>query len=1577
VAETIRGINVVIGADTTKLSKALSDVESKSKSIQSELKQVDRLLRFDPSNTTLLAQKQQLLSQAIENTSEKLNRLKSVQQQVNEQFRRGEISEGQYRAFQREVEKTEGQLRSLQNRLEETNGAINKHTTAWGKLQERLSTVGNNLRDIGQRMQSVGQSMATSMGAAATAIGGALGFTVKKSMDFEAQIDRVGAVAGATPAEIKKLEQAALDLGASTSKSATEVAQGMEIMAAMGYNTNQILAAMPGIISAAEASGEDMALVAETVSAALNAFGLSASEASRVADILAQAANDSAAGVQDMQYTFKYAAPIAKQLGISLEQLAAATEIMANNGIKGEQAGTTLRAALIRLSDPPREAANTLEALGVKITDANGKMLPFSNIIGQLAEKTKNMSNAQKLAALSTIFGTEAASGMLSVVEAGPQKLDQLTKSLQNSAGASQEAAAKMKDNLKGSLEELQGAFETAQITIGNALAPAIEKVAGYIQNLINWFNNLSPSTQQFIATAAAVAAVLAGVGAAIGVILAIVGAAASGIGALTAAFGAVSGAIAAAGGALAVITGSIGLTIAAITALVVAGVALWKNWDTIKAKAIEIWGAIKQWFSTTLESIKQSFNNVWNNIKSFTSSTWQTIKQVTVTVWNGIKSAALAIITPFVNGVTNLFNGMKGGLQQIFNGLKQFFSGVWQAIKNIFLGAVLLIVDLVTGDFKNLSNDARAIFNNLKNALSSIWNGIKQVFSGAVSAIKGFVGAAWSNIKSTTSSVFNGIRSLASSIWNGIKSAISNAVNTAKSAVSNAFSSMKSAVSSAMSSIKSTITSMWNSAVSFLKGIDLYSIGKNIIQGLARGISSMASAVVEKVRDIANSVTRTIRNILDIHSPSRETEKLGKYTGEGFAKGIESKKKDVKKSAKNTGEAAKKAFEEAFRNIQYRFDAKKINAKQAIEELEKLKKQYAKVPNAIARIDKEIYKIKQQSAKQLADENKKAFEEAFKQAQYNFKIGKIDESQYISKLRTILKEYAKTPDQVRKVNLEIKKVQDAKAKKDAEMARKLFEQGKQAIEYQKQIRNVSLEQELQWWNNLAKKFKEGTKERMEAEKEAARVKEEITKRNFENEKRWFEEKKYYGQLSLVDELKSLETVAKRYKEGSEERLYWEREIYRVKKEINDKLLAANNEYAEKVKEINERLYQDELKAKEEYETRVKEINDRLLQDEIKAKEEYEARVKEINDRLAEEERKLTEEYEKAVEDRTKSLYSFAGLFDELKRKNDVTGQGLLKNLSDQISAFKDWQANIASLAARGIDEGLLQELRDMGPKAVDEISALNSLSDEELQQYVALWREKNALAKTQAINELEGMRLETQTKIQQLRLTANTELEKVKTDYINKITELRTQANVELEKVKTDYTNKIAQLRAQAAAELEQHKNEWLTKVKEISEGTKTELNLMSASMEEIGKNSMQGLIQGLDSMIGPLRQKAQEIANIVQSTVKSTLKIKSPSRVMMELGKWVPVGLAEGINRNINAVISATNRMAQATIPTVSGFFGKVAAPATATINVPKLAGAKIEQHFHFHSTAPTPSEVARKNLQVSRQLAMEWGI
>lgn len=316
----------------TKLEQAvtqsLQKIDQQLKVIDSEFRAATAGIENFGSTSEQLRTKANSLAQTLELQKTKVSELKrlydeSVKAKGADAKETNDLMIA-YNKATAEMKETEAQLRQL-------NQTIQQQETAWGQLQTKLNETGQRLQDVGNNLQSSGAQIAASFGVASAAISGALGVSVKKSMDFEAQLSRVGAVANATPAELEKLKQAALDLGATTSKSATEVAQGMEIMGQMGYSTNQILAAMPGVIAAAEASGEDMALVADTVSAALNSFGLEASEASRVADVLAQAANDSAAGIQDMQYTFKYAAPVAKQLGISLEELAAATEIMAED----------------------------------------------------------------------------------------------------------------------------------------------------------------------------------------------------------------------------------------------------------------------------------------------------------------------------------------------------------------------------------------------------------------------------------------------------------------------------------------------------------------------------------------------------------------------------------------------------------------------------------------------------------------------------------------------------------------------------------------------------------------------------------------------------------------------------------------------------------------------------------------------------------------------------------------------------------------------------------------------------------------------------------------------------------------------------------------------------------------------------------------------------------------------------------------------------------------------------------------------------------------------------------------------
>ncbi|WP_141432413.1 phage tail tape measure protein [Bacillus sp. 03113] len=336
------------------------------------------------------------------------------------------------------------------------------------------------------------QTAAAGVGAAVVA---AIGVSVKTAMDFEAQMSRVKAISGATDDEFKDLENSALSLGATTSKSASEVAVGFEEMAAMGFNANEIISAMPGVIAAAEASGADLSKTSQVVASTLNIFSLEASKASKVADILAKTANISAADITDMQYALKYAGPPAAALGISLEELAASIGVMTNAGMEGEQAGTTLRATLLSLLNPSDENSKMMKKMGIAITDSKGNFVGLSKLVDNLRKSMEGQTETQQAATLASLVGTEAVSGMLSLMKAGPQTIDELTNSLKDSAGASKAAADVMKDNLKGAYDELNGALETIGIKLGKEFLPFLTDITKLGANAVSTIAEMDMST--------------------------------------------------------------------------------------------------------------------------------------------------------------------------------------------------------------------------------------------------------------------------------------------------------------------------------------------------------------------------------------------------------------------------------------------------------------------------------------------------------------------------------------------------------------------------------------------------------------------------------------------------------------------------------------------------------------------------------------------------------------------------------------------------------------------------------------------------------------------------------------------------------------------------------------------------------------------------------------------------------------------------------------------------------------------------------------------------------------------------
>lgn len=364
-------------------------------------------------------------------------------------------------------------------------------------LSEAIQRADTNLGKASRVTGVIGKSLTKGL---TIPLGSMVGAGIKASMSFQKEMYRVKAISGATGNSFKKLEQQAMHLGTTSIFSSKEVASGMEDLAAAGFSTKQIIKAMPGAINMAAAAGTDLSTAVDIASSAIRGFGLSASDTGHVADVLALNANKTNAAIEDTGEALKYVSPIAKVTGMSLESVTAAIGIMANAGIKGTQAGTTLRGALVRIIRPTKMVRDALDDLGVSLYDKSGKMLPLYQIIGKLKEATKNMTPQERNEKLAKIFGTNSLSGMMALMNAGPNQLKKLTKSYEDSDGSAHKAMQTMLNNLAGDWKKFKAAAQNAGINIGNALTPGIRKGLREITKLLRAFNEMPKGTQAAIA---------------------------------------------------------------------------------------------------------------------------------------------------------------------------------------------------------------------------------------------------------------------------------------------------------------------------------------------------------------------------------------------------------------------------------------------------------------------------------------------------------------------------------------------------------------------------------------------------------------------------------------------------------------------------------------------------------------------------------------------------------------------------------------------------------------------------------------------------------------------------------------------------------------------------------------------------------------------------------------------------------------------------------------------------------------------------------------------------------------------
>lgn len=830
--------------------------------------------------------------------------------------------------------------------------------TAYNDLKvfsDKSATAGNKLRGLSSTFDSVGKSLTKTVTVPLVGIGTA---AVKTAAQFDSHMSEVKAISSATGEQFTQLRNKAIEMGAKTKYSASESAQAFKYMAMAGWDTKDMLSGISGVMNLAAASGEDLASVSDIVTDAMTAFGLSAdgttkvikngltvevSNATHFADVLAQASRKSNTNVAMMGETFKYVAPVAGALGYSVEDTAVAIGLMANSGIKASQAGTTLRTLLTNMAKPTDTMQSAMDYLGISLETTDGKMKSFSEVMqdlrksfgqckmpmdtfkkklaeiekqhesGEITEKKYNAAvedltkkaygaeGALKANLAASLAGAQGMSGLLAIVNATDEDFQNLTDSINNCDGVSQDMADTMNDNLNGAVTLLKSAIESALISIGDRFTPVIRKLAENITGLIEKFNGLSDEQKDQIVKWGLIVA-------AIGPSLIV--------------FSSVTKLLANMGQAFSFLISKINPVAVVITLLVASFATLWKTNEKFRNKVIGIWEQVKGKFQEFSDAITEKINALGFNFKDITD--------VIKGAWEGFANAiASPIITnalqliadtfgnvlDFILGEVDTLLGLfTGNHEQFIGGIKEMLSAIsstiLDGIKNIgsLVGELLANVLELFG-FDKAADAVRTFFTELP---GKIWNWLQNTIEEIKTWGAAMKDTAEMFAQNTIDSVVNWFMQLPGKIWTWLQNVITkikawgsnmlssartstqNMVNTAVTIISqlpgkfwswlqntiskisswggNMVSSGRTAITNFISSVIDTLASLPGNVWSILQqipskvsslGSTLYSAGRSAFSKLWDGIKSIGSGILGWVQGFASKIGSFVNSIV------------------------------------------------------------------------------------------------------------------------------------------------------------------------------------------------------------------------------------------------------------------------------------------------------------------------------------------------------------------------------------------------------------------------------------------------------------------------------------------------------------------------------------------------------------------------------------------------------------------------------------------------------------------------------------------------------------------------------------------
>lgn len=633
-----------------------------------------------------------------------------------------------------------------------------------GKLNwEGLKKGGSATKALGEGITELGSSMTLGLTVPIVAAGGA---ATSMAAGFDDAMSQVQGALGGASADMDGLRNLALQLGADTVFSATESAQAMVELAKGGLTEAQIKGgALAASMDLAAAGQLNLADAAATTVQMMGSFGLGAGDATRIANALAGAANASSADVSDLTQAMSQCSAQASLAGWSLEDTAAALALFADHGVKGSDAGTSLKTMLQRLAAPTDQAAEAIAAYGLNIRDSNGKMKDISGIADELTGKLGGLSDAERDAALQTIFGSDASRAAAILMQSGSEGLAKYIAAT-NDATAAETMANAQKGELSWALENMGGAVESAAIAFGTALAPAITAVAGVIGNVAEAFASLPAGVQTGIAVVLALVAAL-------GPLLMV-------IGSVVAALPAISEGFAVLGGALAIPLAPAAAVVAAIAAIAAAIYAAWTTSETFRAAVMAGVSTVSSKVQEICAFLAPYVQAFLDQIVSTVQVAMDTLGPIIGAVLTVIVSTVVPILTSIMDTVANVLATILATVTNVMAAVSTVIQGAWQIISGIFQTVLGVILAVTTGDF-----------TMLQQGVTSIMQGTMVAINGVMQAILSIVSGAWNAVKSVFIGVCNAVSGAISGAFNGIKSVIDSTMNGAKSTVSGALSAI------------------------------------------------------------------------------------------------------------------------------------------------------------------------------------------------------------------------------------------------------------------------------------------------------------------------------------------------------------------------------------------------------------------------------------------------------------------------------------------------------------------------------------------------------------------------------------------------------------------------------------------------------------------------------------------------------------------------------------------------------------------------------------------------------------------